>query len=155
MAAVAGGAGVGSWLRAWGQNRNERHGTLTNEQRDFREAQRQALQDLRSDIQSAEGREQFLLGRFDEIDARNNRLITENTDLRIDARLKEAENVRLFDQLTVSFASNERYARTVAELKDTVERQAGEITRLQRQVVTLQDEIALLRRTPGEMVSGD
>lgn len=153
--AVAGGAGVSQLIRAWGQNRNERHGTLTTEQKDFRESQRQAIQDLRVAAQDAEKREQFLLGRLDEIDARTSKLITENTDLRIDARLKEAENIRLFDQLTVSFASNERYARTVAELKETTERQAAEITRLQAQVVMLQDELALLRRTSDEMVSGD
>lgn len=154
IAAVAGGAGVGQLIRAWGQNRNERHGTLTSEQRDFRESQRDAIKDLRDAAQDSEKREQYLLGRLDAIDTRNAQLVSENAQLLINARLQEEKNDRLIDQLTVSQGLRENQVRTMAALQATVETQAGEIKRLQDQVVSLQDEIAQLRRS-SDLVSGD
>src|SRR5687767_951355 len=120
---AAGGMGAGSLLRAWGQNRNEQNATITTEQQQFRDSQRQAIQDL-------EGRNEYLRGRLDAIDLRNADLVQINAQLAAKVEIYEAQIERFADQLTVSFAERERLSQRVKDLDTKVKAQEIEITTL-------------------------
>lgn len=134
MAALLSGAGLGTLVRAWGQNRNERHGTLTTEQQQFREAQRDAIAELRQ-------RNEYLIGRLDGIDTRNAELVQANAVLTAQAEVRELQIERYADQLIVAVASRDRLSNKVAELEAKIRDQAEEIT-------ALKGEIAELKRDP-------
>ena len=123
--AIAGGVGGGSLLRAWGQNRNERTTTLTDEQKNFR-----------ADLVQ---RNEYLRGRLDAIDSRNAELVQVNAQLMAKVEIYEARIEQFGDQLTISFADRERLSQTVRALDTKVKAQEGEIT-------TLREEIAKLQR---------
>src|ERR1044072_4310068 len=105
--------GIGEYIRARGQNRNDEQGALTNEQHQFRLAMAGEIAELRTEIRHLKESNAAL-------DVRNDHLVRENAELGGRVRFLEEQNADLKNRLMNEHSEKDTMKREIAQLRQHI-----------------------------------